>query len=43
MPDGTFWFTEENVDQVAMIDQNGVVTEYPSGDRPVPHAHHDRP
>ena len=31
LPDGTLWFTEENVDQVGMIDPAGFVFEYPTG------------
>ena len=36
MPDGSFWFTEENVDQVGVIDHLGNVMEFPTGLGQVP-------
>ena len=34
LPSGDLWFTEENVDQVGVITQEGWVTEYPAGSYP---------
>ncbi len=31
LPDGSLWFTEENVDQVGLIYPNGAIYEFPTG------------
>jgi virginiamycin B lyase len=31
LPDGSFWFTEENVDQIGVIYTDGSIYEYPAG------------